>query len=91
MSLQQFLHIQVNGKKFEKSTVPLDNMSFTNCRFIDCTVFYSGGPVEVFSCSFEGTTRWEIQGAASLTMEALRALGWGLLPPAPIEPGEIRQ
>jgi hypothetical protein len=81
MSEQVFMHVRVSGKKFEKSTLPLDNMRFENCQFKDCDLFYSGGPVETVSCYFENI-RWHFQGAAALTVEAMRAFGWKIMPPS---------
>ncbi len=50
-------------------------MSFENCSFKDCDVFYSGDPTETQSCRFENA-RWRFQGAAALTIETMRKLGW---------------
>jgi hypothetical protein len=41
-----FQHVQVSGKKFERSSIVLDTMCFETCTFEDCDVFYSGGPVD---------------------------------------------
>lgn len=81
MNQQVFLHVRVSGKTFEKTAVSLDNTRFENCRFKDCDLFYSGGPVQTSSCYFENV-RWNFQGAAALTVEAMQAFGWRILPPA---------
>ena len=75
MSEAVFQHVRVSGKKFERSSIVLDNMRFENCSFKDCDVFYSGGPVETESCRFENV-RWFFQGAVALTVETMRKLGW---------------
>jgi hypothetical protein len=48
-----FQHVRVSGKKFERSSIVLDNMWIESCPYEDCDVFYSGGPVEARSCRFE--------------------------------------
>jgi hypothetical protein len=53
MSEAMFQHVRVIGKKFEGSSVVLDNMWFENCSFENCEVFYSGGPTETRSCRFK--------------------------------------
>jgi hypothetical protein len=40
----------------------------------------------VDSCILLGESQWYFQGAAAHTMQTLRELGWGLLPPVPLEP-----
>jgi hypothetical protein len=39
-----FQHVRVSGKKFERSSIAVDNSWFENCWFEDCELFYSGGP-----------------------------------------------
>jgi hypothetical protein len=75
MSEGAFQHVRVIGKKFERSSVVPDNMWFENCSFENCDVFYSGGHSETRSCRFENV-RWCFQGAAALTVETMRKLGW---------------
>ncbi len=70
-----FQHVRVSGKRFERSSIVLDNTWFENCSFHDCDIFYSGGPTETRSCRFENV-RWCFQGAAALTVETMRKLGW---------------
>jgi hypothetical protein len=33
----------VDGQVFENATVMMDNKYFTNCRFVTCTLIYTGG------------------------------------------------
>ena len=70
-----FQHVRVSEKKFERSSIVLDNMWFENCSFKDCDMFYSGGPAEIQSCRLENV-RWCFQGAVALTVETMRRLGW---------------
>ena len=73
-------HVRVEGKAFANEGVSLDNMRYENCRFKNCQIFYVGGPVEIEFCQFENV-RWEFQGAAALTLETMRRLGWTISPP----------
>jgi hypothetical protein len=43
MTKAVFQHVRVSGKKFERSSIVLDNMWFENCWFEDCELFYSHG------------------------------------------------
>jgi hypothetical protein len=70
-----FQHVRVSKKKCERSSIVLDNMSFENCSFRDCDVFYSGGLTETQSCRFENV-RCCFQGAAASTVETMRKFGW---------------
>jgi hypothetical protein len=81
MSEQVFQHVRVVGKEFNKAAVSLDNMSYENCKFIDCDLFYSGGPAQLFSCDIRPGNRWHIQGAAALTVETLRTSGFQISSP----------
>jgi hypothetical protein len=53
MSEAAFQHVRVIGKKFEGSSVVLDNMWFENCSFENCEVFYSGGPAVISESGFK--------------------------------------
>jgi hypothetical protein len=82
MSEAVFQHVCVSGQNFERLPIVLDSMWFENCSFKDCEVFYSGGPTEACSCRFENV-HWHFQGAAALTVETLRKLGWTVEAPRP--------
>lgn len=80
-------YVTVANHKFEKAAVVLDNHSFIDCSFIDCHLFYSGGPVEISgSCHLE-RIHWHFQGAAALTTAAMEAFGWQISPPTALPPG----
>jgi hypothetical protein len=80
MSGATFQHVSDTGKKFERSSIVLDNMWFDNYSFENCDIFYSGGSAEVRSCRFENV-RWCFQGAAALTIETMRKMGWQVSAP----------
>jgi hypothetical protein len=44
----------IEGKTFEGSRVLVDIRQFGNCRFVDCTFVYSGGPFGFSECELEG-------------------------------------
>jgi hypothetical protein len=75
VSHQLFNHVRVTGKNFTGEGVSLDNMRYENGHFKNCQIFYSGGPVEMVGCTFQNVT-WALQGAAALTYETLRNVGW---------------
>lgn len=66
----------VSGKTFTRETVIIDGKRFENCRFIECTIIYSGGPSESSSCEFVGPTKWGFQNPAGLVLKVLGAFGW---------------
>ncbi len=76
-----FEHIRIVNKQFTRTSVSFDNTQFENCTFTDCDLFYSGGPTFVLSCAINAGNRWHIQGAAALTIEALKACGWQIAAP----------
>jgi hypothetical protein len=80
MAEATFPHVRVTGKTFDRASIVLDNMWFENCSFENCDVFYSGGPAETRSRRFENI-RWCFQGAAALTVETMRKLGWQVSAP----------
>jgi hypothetical protein len=66
----------ITNQTFTRQNIVMDGRRFENCKFIECTVIYSGGPAQTSSCEFSLNTVWDFQGAAALTVMALRDFGW---------------
>jgi hypothetical protein len=85
----------ISKQTFTRQFIKLDGRRFENCRFIECQIVYSGGPVEISSCEFSPDTVWQFQGYAGMTMQVLQQCGWRiefgkqgpLASPVPIVPG----
>ncbi|MBU4234465.1 MAG: pentapeptide repeat-containing protein [Desulfobacterales bacterium] len=62
---------------YENITVQLENSEFIECRFINCTLMYSGlGPVSMQGCSFN-KVNWVFTGPAQNTLQFMRAIYQG--------------
>lgn len=64
----------VEGKNFTNETVYLDGKLFVRCDFESCALVYSGEKCEWEESNFSNC-RVTLQGAASNTLQVLRALG----------------
>jgi hypothetical protein len=62
-----FLSFENQG--YRDCLVSLDNARFFRCRFLNVNFLYSGGPVLIEECKFEGTARMIVQGAAKYALE----------------------
>ena len=78
MGNQPFKLPVIAGKTFTKHTIQIDGTRFENCKFIECTIRYSGGPAEASACEFSPNTVWDIRDAAGLTIMVLQQFGWRL-------------
>jgi hypothetical protein len=59
---------------YENVTVKLDNSEFIGCRFLNCTLEYSGiGPVSLQGCSFNNVN-WVFTGPAQNTLIFMRGI-----------------
>ena len=72
----QFKLPVMSNKTFDKQPIKLDGWRYERCKFIDCKMVYSGGPVEVSECEFSGETQWDFRGVAATTLVVLRQCGW---------------
>ena len=69
-----------NKSKFDFTTIILDNNSYDNCEFSTCKMIYRGeGAVSLTNCTFDGCV-WEFQGAASNTVNFMKAIYQGMGP-----------
>jgi len=59
---------------FEDVTQSLDGLDCTNCVFKDVRFEYAGGAYNLINCSFSGTTRVTLKGAATNTLAILPLL-----------------
>jgi hypothetical protein len=64
------------AKTFTEETVLIDEGSFEQCRFVACTIVYSGGVVSLKDNEFDSCT-WTLDGAAARTVKFLE-LVYGL-------------
>lgn len=66
-----------NYKKttFEHTIVHIDNSSFAECEFKNCTMVFAGSPAVNFTnCKFIDV-KWQFTGAAANTITFLKVLG----------------
>ena len=54
------------------AVVRLDDTSYTNCHFTDCTCIYGGGPRRQFSHNVVINPQYRFDGAAQETVDFLR-------------------
>ena len=59
---------QVEGQTFS-GRVHVDNRQYKNCRFVNCTFVYSGGPFGFADCQVEGDFLLGLTGAAYRSLE----------------------
>jgi hypothetical protein len=57
--------------------VRLDDESYTNCRFENCTLVYSGGGLAEFGNNVLINSHFKFDGAAQRTVDFLRAAQYG--------------
>jgi len=76
MTDQSFTLPITAGKTFKNETVQIDGRRFENCKFIDCTIVYSGGPAEASFCEFAPNTVWAFQEPLGTSLKVLQQLGW---------------
>jgi hypothetical protein len=62
-----FLSFENQG--YSDCLVSLDNARFFRCKFSNVNFVYSGGPVLIEKCKFEGHSRLTVQGAAKYALE----------------------
>ena len=65
--------IYVKNETIRKDTVPLDGHHYIKCKFIDCTILYSGGDWNWTECSFE-KCNFKFEGAAQRTQALVATL-----------------
>lgn len=65
----------IENKEETGTTVVLDDTSFVNCKFKDCTLVYHGGDSAWPGTSFENC-KFSLQGAAAKTAITLQTFGW---------------
>jgi hypothetical protein len=65
-----------SGKTFTRETIRIDGHRFENCKFVECTLIYEGGPAEASACEFSPKMAWQLQGAAGMTIQTLQRFGW---------------
>ena len=62
----------IQNEKFEQKRIHVDNHQYGNCRFLDCTFVYSGGPFGFHDCEVEGDFYLAMTGAARRASELLQ-------------------
>jgi len=63
---------------FRDTRVAVDGHEYRGCKFIRCTIVYSGGaPPQFVDCLFQGST-WAFEDAASRTIAFMTALYHGM-------------
>jgi len=71
----------VSGQTYSNKTVAQDGTRWEKCRFIGCTLIYSGGPAETSECYFAPGTQFLFQGIAATVVTVMQGLGWQITPP----------
>jgi hypothetical protein len=65
---------RVENLRFEGEEIPVDGKGFANCRFVNSTLLYGGGPQPTFEgCRFENVSL-QFQGEAVNTLKFLTGL-----------------
>jgi hypothetical protein len=59
----------IQNEVFERKRVHVDNHQYKNCRFLDCTFVYSGGPFGFLDCKLEGEYYLALTGSAHRVRE----------------------
>ena len=67
---------EIRGRTFTNETVRIDDHRFLNCRFHECTIYYSGGDYFFDECVFDGPNVWQFQDAAQRTIQLLKPIGY---------------
>jgi hypothetical protein len=63
---------------FTEQTVVLDGQSFTECTFVQCVLVFRGeAPFALRGNLVDVTCRWQFEGAAALTAEAMKSIYHG--------------
>ena len=57
--------IIVRDQVFENEQIAVDNHCFVNCTFLNCRLWYAGGPVAFRECQIDAHIRIALTGAAS--------------------------
>jgi hypothetical protein len=61
------------NNKFLSGKIQIDNGSYKDCLFSNCTIIYGGGPVELTGNIIDGC-RFEFTGAAAATLQFLQEI-----------------
>ena len=69
----------IENQRFTREAVSLDNRSFINCAFTECTLLYSGEELTWFDTKFSGC-KFKLSGAASRTAMLLETFGQKVRP-----------
>lgn len=62
------------GKTFKGELVVLDDNVYVRCKFIDCTLSFSGGAYTTIECRFEGTFSLSLSGHSANTLQLFQNL-----------------
>ena len=63
------------NQTFVDDRIRLDFNEFAGCQFASCSVVFGGfGPTSVHDCQFDDACRFELDGAAQLTVQYLDAM-----------------
>jgi hypothetical protein len=66
------------GNTYQNVTVKLDNNEFTDCKFFNCLMEYSGlGPASIYGCQFVDV-QWVFAGPAQNTLQFMHAVYHGM-------------
>jgi hypothetical protein len=60
---------EIEGQTFETKRIHVDNHQYGNCRFVNCTFVYSGGPFGFHNCELEGDFYLALTGSARRAAE----------------------
>lgn len=67
----------VREQEFKNTTVNIDGKRFENCKFLNCTIMFSGfAPSQASSCYFSPDTKWGLAGVAGEVLQTLKGFGW---------------
>ena len=65
---------ELENENFENEKVAVDNRQFRHCRFVRCTLIYSGGPFGFSECEVDWDSQLVLTGAAMRGMLLKQAL-----------------
>jgi hypothetical protein len=79
--MSQLQLMPTQGQTFANTAISVENRQFIDCRFVGCTLVYSGGAARAENCTYENC-RWIFQGPFAAVLDTLKSFGISLQMPS---------